>query len=56
MKKKKIILGSSSKFRKNLLKTLNLDFTCISPDINESQHSNEEPADMAIRLAGSSLL
>ena len=51
MKKKKIILGSSSKFRKNLLKTLNLDFTCISPDINESQHSNEEPADMAIRLA-----
>jgi len=51
MKKKKIILGSSSKFRKKLFSTLNLDFTCISPDINESQHNNEKPEDMAIRLA-----
>ncbi len=51
MKKKKIILGSSSKFRKDLLRTLNLDFTCISPNINESQHNNEKPEKMAIRLA-----
>jgi MAF protein len=51
MKKKKIILGSSSEFRKKLFSTLNLDFTCISPDINESQHNNEKPEDMAIRLA-----
>ncbi len=51
MKKKKIILGSSSEFRKKLFSTLNLDFTCISPDINESQHNKEKPEDMAIRLA-----
>ena len=51
MKKKRIILGSSSKFRKSLLNTLNLDFTCISPDINESQLPNEKPKDMALRLS-----
>ena len=36
VKKKRIILGSSSIFRKNLLKTLNIDFESISPDIVES--------------------
>ncbi len=51
MKKKRIILGSSSEFRKSLLNTLNLDFTCISPDIDESRLANEEPKDMAIRLS-----
>mgnify|MGYP002840126305 FL=1 len=51
MKKKRIILGSSSKFRKSLLNTLNLDFTCMSPDINESQLPNEKPKDMALRLS-----
>ena len=51
MKKKKIILGSSSKFRKALLETLELDFTCLSPDIDESRLSNEKPNDMAIRLS-----
>ena len=51
MKKKRIILGSSSKFRKSLLNTLNLDFTCISPDINESRLPNEKPKDMALRLS-----
>ena len=51
MKKKKIILGSSSKFRKALFETLELDFTCLSPDIDESRLSNEKPNDMAIRLS-----
>ena len=51
MKKKKIILGSSSKFRKSLLKTLDIDFICISPEIDESRLPNEEPKDMALRLA-----
>ena len=51
MKKKRIILGSSSKFRESLLNTLSLDFTCISPDINESQLPNEKPKDMALRLS-----
>ena len=51
MKKKKIILGSSSKFRKALFETLELDFTCLSPDIDESRLPNEKPNDMAIRLS-----
>lgn len=51
MKKKRIILGSSSKFRESLLNTLNLDFTCMSPDINESRLPNEKPKDMALRLS-----
>ena len=51
MKKKKIILGSSSKFRKALFKTLKLDFTCLSPNIDESRLLNEKPNDMAIRLS-----
>ena len=51
MKKKKIILGSSSKFRKALFETLKLDFTCLSPDIDESRLSNEKPDDMAVRLS-----
>ena len=51
MKKKRIILGSSSKFRKSLLNTLSLHFTCISPDIDESRLPNEPPKDMAIRLS-----
>ena len=51
MKKKKIILGSSSKFRKALFETLELDFTCLSPDIDESRLPKEKPNDMAIRLS-----
>ena len=51
MKKKKIILGSSSKFRKYLLKTLDIDFICISPKIDESRLKDEEPKDMALRLS-----
>ena len=51
MKKKKIILGSSSKFRKSLLKTLDIDFVCISPEIDESRLPEEGPRDMVLRLA-----
>ena len=49
--KKKIILGSSSKFRESLLNTLNIEFESISPNIDESRLSNENPRDMALRLA-----
>ena len=51
MKKKKIILGSSSRFRKALFETLELDFTCLSPNIDESRLPKEKPNDMAIRLS-----
>ena len=51
MKKKKIILGSSSEYRKSLLSTLGLDFTCKSPNIDESRLLNEKPENMSSRLA-----
>ena len=51
MKKKKIILGSSSKFRKSLMSELNMDFDCISPDIDETRLFEEKAENMVIRLA-----
>tara|TARA_B100001996_G_C18657821_1_gene591889 strand:- start:677 stop:1270 length:594 start_codon:yes stop_codon:yes gene_type:complete len=51
MKKKKIILGSSSQYRKSLLSTLGFDFTCVAPNIDESRLLNEEPENMSSRLA-----
>lgn len=50
-KNKKIILGSSSVFRKNLLEQLNIEFDSISPNINEDRLKDESGKDMAQRLA-----
>lgn len=47
----KIILGSTSPFRKQLLSKLNLDFTQDSPEIDESALSGELPQEMVQRLA-----
>ncbi len=47
----KIILASSSPFRKSLLERLHLDFTCQSPDVNEARLSNEPAAAYVCRLA-----
>jgi MAF protein len=48
---KRLILGSSSPYRKALLQRLNLDFECISPNIDETALSNETPLAMVKRLA-----
>ncbi|MCP5326314.1 MAG: septum formation inhibitor Maf [Oceanospirillaceae bacterium] len=48
---KKLILGSSSVFRKALLEKLGLEFECDSPDIDETPLKNEHPRDMVARLA-----
>lgn len=40
---KKLILGSSSPYRKKLLKRLGLPFSTMSPDIDESTLTNETP-------------
>jgi septum formation protein len=48
---KKIILASSSPNRKELLHRFMLDFTCHSPDIDESPLPNEKPEDLALRLS-----
>lgn len=47
----KLILGSTSPFRKSLLERLHIDFECDSPDIDETPLENEPVEDMVIRLA-----
>ena len=46
-----IILGSTSPFRKALLERLDIDFSCDSPDIDETPLENEKVEDMVVRLA-----
>lgn len=46
-----LVLASGSQYRANLLKRLMLPFCQFSPDIDESAHSSELPADLAQRLA-----
>ena len=47
----KIVLGSTSPFRKALLERLRIDFVCDSPDIDETPLDNEPVEDMVVRLA-----
>lgn len=47
----KIVLGSSSPFRKTLLERLQVDYSCDSPDIDESPMQGESVKDMVTRLA-----
>ncbi|WP_137169719.1 nucleoside triphosphate pyrophosphatase [Marinomonas sp. FW-1] len=47
---KKIILGSSSPYRKALLERLNLPFDCHSPNIDESPLSEESTQNLVQRL------
>lgn len=48
---KNLILGSSSPYRKELLERLHVEFTCCSPDIDESALPNETPEELCTRLA-----
>ena len=50
-KVRKIILASSSPFRKELLDRLGLDYTAVSPDIDESALPGEAPDRLVARLA-----
>ena len=47
----KIILGSSSIYRKELLQRLQIPFQTVSPEINEMPLDNESPEETAARLA-----
>ncbi|MEH6504047.1 MAG: nucleoside triphosphate pyrophosphatase [Cycloclasticus sp.] len=47
----KLVLASSSEFRKELLKKIYSDFETASPDIDEAAQDNETPQSLAIRLA-----
>ncbi|MFT5451482.1 MAG: septum formation protein [Enterobacterales bacterium] len=47
----KLILGSSSPFRKSLLERLLLEFDTYSPDIDETSHEGESPSALVKRLS-----
>jgi septum formation protein len=46
-----LILGSSSRYRRELLARLRLPFEVLSPDVDEAALPGERPADLALRLA-----
>ena len=52
----KVILASSSVFRKQLLSKLRLPFTCISPNIDESRRLRESVTNYVKRLSISKAL
>ena len=47
----KIILASSSLYRRTLLQRLQIDFEVSSPDIDESRRTDESARQLALRLA-----
>lgn len=51
MLQKKLVLGSSSPYRKELLERLDIPFECISADIDESRKEGETPEALCVRLA-----
>ncbi len=46
-----VILASSSPYRQRLLARLQIPFSCIAPEVDETRLPNEAPAAMAGRLA-----
>lgn len=51
MSTQKLILASSSKYRKELLQKLTHNFSCVSPNIDESPIENEQHNELVARLA-----
>lgn len=51
MVKKRLILASSSPFRRELLNKLGLPFESLSPNIDESRLDSETPSDLVGRLS-----
>jgi septum formation protein len=46
-----LILGSTSRYRRELLTRLRLPFECVAPAVDETPRPGEAPADLALRLA-----
>lgn len=47
----RLILASSSPYRQDMLKRLNLPFTVIPPKVDETPQAGESPDELALRLA-----
>ena len=48
---RRIILASSSKHRKKLMKQLKISFSCVSPDVDESRKKSEPVSSFVKRLS-----
>ncbi len=46
-----LILGSTSRYRRELLARLQIPFEVASPDVDETPQAGETPAELALRLA-----
>lgn len=46
-----LVLGSTSRYRRELLSRLQIPFEVAAPDVDETPRSGEAPADLALRLA-----
>jgi septum formation protein len=46
-----LVLGSTSRYRRELLERLRIPFEVASPDVDETPRASESPRDLALRLA-----
>ena len=46
-----VVLGSTSRYRRELLSRLHLPFEVAAPEVDETPHAGESPRDLALRLA-----
>lgn len=46
-----LVLGSTSRYRRELLSRLQVPFEVAAPDVDETPQAGEPPADLALRLA-----
>ena len=46
-----VVLGSTSRYRRELLSRLNLPFEVAAPEVDETPQAGEAPRDLALRLA-----
>lgn len=46
-----LILGSTSRYRRELVERLHLPFTCVAPEVDETPLPGEAPGALALRLA-----
>ncbi len=46
-----VVLGSTSRYRRELLSRLNLPFEVAAPEVDETPQAGESPRDLALRLA-----
>ncbi len=46
-----MVLGSTSRYRRELLARLHIPFEVVAPDVDETPQAGETPRDLALRLA-----